>query len=326
MDSSSLASLLTLLIFNNVIFSNIEPVASVHVSGDLYTKSRNSSLSWPRRGRGRGQARPVPALFVIALHLKLPFIPSYLGQSGSTEDMKHGLNFASAGAGMIFSSGSELGQHISFTQQIQQVMDTFQRFTLTMGEIEAADLISDSVFYISIGTNDYIHYYLPDVSGVQSKYVSWNFTKFLARTMKQEIKNLYNAKVRRVVVMGLAPIGCAPYYLWQYNSNNGECVKTINDMIMEFNFEMRYTIKKLNRELPDANVIFCDAYLGSMDIMKNFDQYGMACGNASNHLWWDQFHPTAAVNEILADNVWSGLHTNMCYPMNMKEMIAQRVR
>ena len=28
----------------------------------------------------------------------------------------------------------------------------------------------------------------------------------------------------------------------------------------------------------------------------------MACGNALNHLWWDQFHPTVAVNEILADN------------------------
>ncbi|GJU32748.1 hypothetical protein Tco_1176337 [Tanacetum coccineum] len=91
--------------------------------------------------------------------------------------MKHGLNFTSAGAGIIFSSGSELGQHISFIQQIQQVMDTFKRFTLTMGETKAADLISDSVFYISIGTNNYIHYYLLDVSGVQSKYVSWNFTR-----------------------------------------------------------------------------------------------------------------------------------------------------
>ncbi|PWA55951.1 GDSL esterase/lipase [Artemisia annua] len=219
---------------SHIIFSNIEPVASVHVSGDLCTKSRNSSLSSPRRGPAAALA-PVPALFVIgdssvdcgtnnflgtlaradhapygrdfdthqptgrfsngripvdylALHLKLPFIPSYLGQSGSTEDMKQGLNYASAGAGIIFSSGSELGQHISFTQQIEQVMDTFQRFTLTMGETEAANLISDSVFYISIGTNDYIHYYLPDVSSVQSKYVSWNFTKFLARTMKEEIK------------------------------------------------------------------------------------------------------------------------------------------
>lgn len=48
----------------------------------------------------------------------------------------------------------------------------------------------------------------------------------------------------------------------------------------------------------------------------------MACSNASNHIWWDQFHPTDAVNAILADNVWNGLHTKMCYPMNLEEMVA----
>ncbi|KAJ0604067.1 putative triacylglycerol lipase [Helianthus annuus] len=47
----------------------------------------------------------------------------------------------------------------------------------------------------------------------------------------------------RVVVMGLAPIGCAPYYLWQYNSQNGECIKPINNVILEFNFVMRYTVE-----------------------------------------------------------------------------------
>ncbi|GJW18712.1 hypothetical protein Tco_0026148 [Tanacetum coccineum] len=115
---------------------------------------------------------------------------------------------------------------------------------------------------------------------------------------------------------------------------------------MEFNFEMRYTIEKLNQELTDENIIFCDAHLGSMDTMKNFDQYGFnvmdsnCCGYEDitiglyvYHQEWlvemlliiysgDQFHLTAAINEILADNVWSGVHTNMWYPMNMKEMIA----
>lgn len=67
-------------------------------------------------------------------------------------------------------------------------MDTFQRFILTMGEAAASSLITNSIFYISIGTNDYIHYYLPNVSDVQSKYVSWKFTQFLAQSMKQEIK------------------------------------------------------------------------------------------------------------------------------------------
>lgn len=62
-------------------------------------------------------------------------------------------------------------------------------------------------------------------------------------------QNLYNAHVRKVVVMGLAPIGCAPYNSWLYHSNNGQCA-TIND------------------------VIFCDAFEVSMDIIQNHDHYG----------------------------------------------------
>ncbi|GJZ89678.1 GDSL esterase/lipase 7-like protein, partial [Tanacetum coccineum] len=266
--------------------------------------------------------------------LGLPLIPSYLGHRGSVEDMLHGVNYASAGAGIIFSSGSELGQRISFTQQIQQITDTFQRFIIRMGEEEAASYISNSIIYISIGSNDYIHYYLRNVSAVQTKYVSWEFNQLLAYLMRQEIKNLYNANVRRMVVMGLGPIGCAPFYLWQYGSENGACIKMLNNMILEFNYLMRFTIEELREELTDANIIFCDAFQGSMDILQNSRRYGfavihtaccglgrykgwmmcyspgMACSNASNHLWWDQFHPTAAVNKILADNVWSGVHTS----------------
>ncbi|KAL7122792.1 hypothetical protein ACP275_01G066000 [Erythranthe tilingii] len=283
----------------------------------------------------------------IALRLGLPFVPSYLGQTGSVEDMNRGVNYASAGAGIIFSSGSELGQHISLTQQIQQVMDTFQQFILSMGEDSARNLIANSIFYISIGSNDYIHYYLLNVSNVQSLYLPWSFNQFLAETMKQQIQNLYNANVRNVVVMGLAPLGCAPYYLWLYESENGKCIETINNMIIEFNFAMRSLVEELNRNLLEANVIFCDAFEGSMDIIKNHERYGfnvtsdaccglgeyggwimcisseMACVNASNHLWWDQFHPTEAVNKILAENVWSGRHTNMCYPMNLQDMLAR---
>lgn len=45
---------------------------------------------------------------LIALRLGLPFVPSYLGQPGTVQDMMHGVNYASAGAGVIFTSGSEL--------------------------------------------------------------------------------------------------------------------------------------------------------------------------------------------------------------------------
>ncbi|XP_027362565.1 GDSL esterase/lipase At5g08460-like [Abrus precatorius] len=124
----------------------------------------------------------------LALRLGLPFVPSYLGQKGAVEDMMHGVNYASAGAGIILSSGSELGQHISFTQQIQQFTDTLQQIILSVGEDVATTLVSNSVFYVSIGINDYIHYYLLNVSNVDNLYPPWRFNQFLASSLRQEIK------------------------------------------------------------------------------------------------------------------------------------------
>ncbi|KAI3929349.1 hypothetical protein MKX01_006585 [Papaver californicum] len=172
-------------------------------------------------------------------------VVDYLGQDGSVEDMIHGVNYASASAGIIFSSGSELGQHISLAQQIQQAMDTFQQFTSALGEEQANAIISKSIFYLSIGSNDFIHYYLRNVSRVQSLYFPWGFNQLLVSIVIQELKNGW--------IMYLAP--------------------------------------------------------------------EMACDDAATHLWWDQFHPTDAVNEILAANIWSDKHMKMCFPMNLQDMI-----
>lgn len=57
------------------------------------------------------------------------------------------------------------------------------------------------------------------------------------------VEYFYNMSARKLVVMRLAPIGCAPYYLWKYNSKKGECVEEINDMLMEFHFVMRYMVE-----------------------------------------------------------------------------------
>ena len=51
----------------------------------------------------------------------------------------------------------------------------------------ATDLISNSVFYISIGINDYIHYADSNVSNVQNLYLPWSFNQFLASSVRKEI-------------------------------------------------------------------------------------------------------------------------------------------
>ncbi|KAK1380268.1 hypothetical protein POM88_027012 [Heracleum sosnowskyi] len=170
----------------------------------LGTLARADRLPYGRdfdthRPTGRFSNGKIPVDF-LALRLGLPYIPTYLGQTAFVEDMIHGVNYASVGAGLIFTSGSELGQHISFTQQVQQVTDTFQQLILNMGEDVAAHLISNSLFYISIGTNDYIHYYLRNqllfrVLGCQPQGAAvHNFVIQLALSMvASESIKIYNA-------------------------------------------------------------------------------------------------------------------------------------
>jgi hypothetical protein len=169
------------------------------------------------------------------------------GGLGKIDGMIQGVNYASAAAGIISSSGSELvyicflqshhpykpdaklinlaasstamilltnlfgccplieyccfvifvvifivlqGMHVSLTQQVQQVEDTYEQLSLALGEAAAANLFKRSVFFVSIGSNDFIHYYLRNVSGVQMRYLPWEFNKLLVSTMRQEIKVL----------------------------------------------------------------------------------------------------------------------------------------
>ncbi|KAM0857915.1 hypothetical protein ACQ4PT_048155 [Festuca glaucescens] len=107
----------------------------------------------------------------------------------SIDGMIQGVNYASAAAGILSSSGSEMGMHVSLTQQVQQVEDTYEQLALALGEAAIVDLFKRSVFFVSIGSNDFIHYYLRDVSGVQMHYLPWEFNQLLVNSVRQEIKS-----------------------------------------------------------------------------------------------------------------------------------------
>ncbi|RLN10013.1 uncharacterized protein C2845_PM11G17450 [Panicum miliaceum] len=273
------------------------------------------------RPTGRFSNGRIPVDY-LAERLGLPFVPPYLEQNMRTGaggvglsnvvGMTQGVNYASAAAGIISSSGSELGMHVSLTQQVQQVEDTYEQLSLALGEAAAANLFRRSVFFVSIGSNDFIHYYLRNVSGVQMRYLPWEFNQLLVSTMRQEIKNLYNINVRKVILMGLPPVGCAPHFLEEYGSQSGECIDYINNVVIEFNYALRHMSNEFISQHPDSMISYC--FVTTTDACCGLGKYGglimcvlpqMACGDASSHVWWDEFHPTDAVNRILADNVWS---------------------
>lgn len=69
------------------------------------------------------------------------------------------------------------------------------------------------------------------------------------------IHNLYNINVRKIVLMGLPPVGCAPHFLSDYGSQNGECIDYINNVVIEFNYGLRYMSSEFIRQLKSNELI-----------------------------------------------------------------------
>jgi hypothetical protein len=87
-------------------------------------------------------------------------------------------------------------------------------------------------------------------------------------------QNFDNINVRKVILMGLPPVGCAPHFLREYGSQNGECIEYINNVVIEFNYALRYMSSEFIRQHPDSMIRYCDTFEGSVDILENRDRYG----------------------------------------------------
>lgn len=76
-------------------------------------------------------------------------------------------------------------------QQVGLFTETFQQIQSRKGPKEAMNIISKSVFYISIGSNDFNHFLLQNASGVHSRYWPWEFNRLLVTSIRNELKVLF---------------------------------------------------------------------------------------------------------------------------------------
>lgn len=97
------------------------------------------------------------------------------------------------------------------------------------------------------------------------------------------IRNLQEAGARKIILMGVLPLGCTPRVRSQWRDSASAiydekgCIKEVNELVVKYNELMEKQIVKLNAQFNDAQMIFCDAYKGMMEIIVNPKKYGMWC-------------------------------------------------
>ncbi|EFJ20585.1 hypothetical protein SELMODRAFT_108947 [Selaginella moellendorffii] len=281
----------------------------------------------------------------LAQWINLPFTRSYMDPDAVLEI---GANFASAGSRLI----GEYAGAVSFKTQIDQFTERVGLLRERYGDDRAKTILRDSVFIVAIGSNDLEALYFPTNSSFRRIGSSWRYyVGMMMEEYEAAVKTLYNQGARKIVLVGVGPIGCAPaarYYVAKVGLITRRqkigCLQTLNEMAAFFNKSLRNLVNKMLFQLPELAMVFLKPYGLLMDAVRSPLENGFTnsreaccgdglfhaggCNNSSfvcpvpsTHLFWDSVHLTEAANLFLFRYFWFG-DLRAAEPYNLKRLLA----
>ncbi|XP_061994570.1 GDSL esterase/lipase At4g16230-like isoform X2 [Rosa rugosa] len=158
---------------------------------------------------------------------------------------------------------------------------------------------------------------------------------------------LYNLGARKMVVVGVGPLGCIPYQRdINIVANPDSCVQLTNQLARSFNSKLQTLVTELNTNLTGAKFVYANVYGIFHDIIENYKSYGFenansaccgfggrygglgscgsqpleVCEDRSKYVFWDAYHPSEACNMIIARRLLYGNSSDIS-PMNIVQLL-----
>ncbi|KAL5096983.1 hypothetical protein RYX36_001310 [Vicia faba] len=103
-----------------------------------------------------------------------------------------GVNYASGSAGIRNETGKHLGADIDLGFQLQNHKTIIARFAIMLGGAQqASQYLNECLYYVNIGSNDYINnYFLPQFYSTSRVYSPNQYAQDLIGRLSQSIKVL----------------------------------------------------------------------------------------------------------------------------------------
>ncbi|CBI27701.3 unnamed protein product, partial [Vitis vinifera] len=278
--------------------------------------------------------------------LGLPYLPAFADSSTTGGNVLRGVNYASAAAGILDETGRNLGDRYSLSQQVQNFESTLNQLRSQMDENSLSQYLAKSLVVIVLGSNDYINNYLkPSFYTSSYLYTPIDYADLLINHYTRQILTLHSLGFRKFFLADIGPLGCIPNQLATGLAPPRKCVFFVNELVKMFNTRLRSLVDQLNANHPGAIFVHGNTYRALNDILNSPINYGFSvtnracCGMGMNqaqitclpfsvpcvdrdqYVFWDAFHPTQAVNKILAHKAYAGSRSE-CYPINIQQMIS----
>lgn len=142
------------------------------------------------------------------------------------------------------------------------------------GEAKAQETISESLYIISLGTNDFLENYYSATTGRSSEYTVDKYEDFLIGIAQDFVTSIYNLGARKVNIAGVPPMGCLPLERVMNLLGSESCNQEHNKVAADFNSKLQSMMLPLSKELPEIKLVYSDLYTPFMDVVKDPSSYG----------------------------------------------------
>ncbi|KAF8012820.1 hypothetical protein BT93_I0856 [Corymbia citriodora subsp. variegata] len=273
----------------------------------------------------------------ISEYAKILFIKPYL-EPGFT-DYTNGVNFASAGAGVL--PGTHPGT-LYFKLQLNYFEEVVKGLKQQLGDADAHKLLSKAVYTFSIRGNDYIT--LQNNTKATASFRKLYMIMILGN-FTVGIKQLYAHGGRKFAFQNIGLIGCMP--ATRASSRSEGCLHDPT-VIAKMNIGLSRLLKRIKQGLPGFKYALFDYYTSLTMRTLHSSQFGFKdgksaccgsgpfngllfscgkkngtasgftlCRDSSEYVWFDAAHPTEMANQQLASLLWDG-PSHTVGPYNLK--------
>ncbi|XP_050363228.1 GDSL esterase/lipase EXL3-like [Argentina anserina] len=274
---------------------------------------------------GRYSNGKVPAdLLVEAFGIK-ELLPAYKDSSLEPNDLLTGVNLAAGGVGYDPLT-SKLAAVELLSDQLEQFKGYIDRLKGIVGEKRTSFIISNSLIFVVLGSNDISNTYF----GSPLRRLHFDvpsYTDFILNQASQFFKELYQLGARRIGILGVPPIGCVPSQRTVGGGIKRDCDENQNKAAELFNSKLSAETNHLRHTLPSSKFIYLDVYNPLLDIITNPTKYGFevvnkgccgtglievtklcnqyqrTCTDDSKYVFWDSYHPTERAYRIIVQRI-----------------------
>ena len=209
-----------------------------------------------------------------------------------------------------------MGTNIDLDRQLENhkiIVDGITEL-LKNQNLSPAMYLNKCLYSVGMGNNDYLNnYFMPKLYSTSYRFTPDQYATILVDQYSQQLRRLYNYGARKVAVFALGKIGCIPFSLATHDTKGSFWVDEMNSAAELFNKRLKLLVDQLNRDLVDAKFSFLnpdppiDGFTvfakGCCEVSEigQCIPWQIPCSNREEYVFWDSFHPTEAMNRLMAN-------------------------